>query len=260
MHNLLELQNSFAAAILAGDMELLAQEFVAGKADAGRRLSIFRNNTFASLTQALKLTFPVTVQLADARFFAYAAHEFIAGKPPAEPRLSIFGAEFPHFLATFPPCRNFPIIAAMAALEWAIAEALNEAEETAAPIGMLDGLEAAGTAIRLHLQPGLQFVVSRWPVHTVWSDHKCHAEQDLTPLRRMATRIAIARRGEDIQFVQLDAARFVFWRTVAAGRSMEEAAVRALLRDPFFDLVSETLLLFRMHLVIAVSSLPVHHA
>jgi len=117
MFDLQALQSSMVTAILGGDMAHIADEFRAGPANAGARLNIFRNNTYQSLTECLKTVFPVTVRLSDERFFAYAAHQFIAAKPPREARLSRYGAEFPRFLASFKPCRDFPVIVEMAALE-----------------------------------------------------------------------------------------------------------------------------------------------
>ena len=252
MPDLQTLQNTMADAILGGDMAHIADELDAGPASATGRFNIFRNNTYMSLTECLKTVFPVTVRLSDERFFAYAAHEFISDRPPREARLSNYGAEFPRFLAGFAPCREFPVIAEMAALEWAIAGSLNEAEEQPAPISLIKEAGPDGGRISLRLQPNLRFAMARWPLFRVWADHKKENVEIAGPLKRTVSRVAISRRGEDIQLLQLEAPRFAFWRTLARGMPIETAAQRALARDPLFDLVHETVTLFRSQLVTGI--------
>jgi hypothetical protein len=246
------LQDKMAAAILSGDTGAIADEIRAGQAYAAARFSIFRNNTFTSLTECLKAVFPVTVRLSDERFFAYAAHEFIAKQPPREARLSSYGGEFPRFLAKFEPCKDFPVIAEMAALEWAIAGTMNEAEETPAPISLIKQAGIDGGRIGLCLQPNLRFSIARWPLLGVWSDHKKETVVITGPLKRKVSRVAVSRRGDDIQLLELEPSRFAFWRALSRGLSIEAAAARALARDPLFDLVRETIALFRSQLVIGV--------
>jgi Putative DNA-binding domain len=255
MPDLRALQHEMVKAVLTGDMETMAPEFTAGTGSASARLNIFRNNTFASLTECLRAVFPVTQDLSDERFFAYAAHEFVTRHPAREARLSEFGAEFPRFLATFEPCRQFPIIAEMAALEWAIALTLNSAEEAPAPISAINSLRAGPPDVGFSLQPHLHFTLSRWPLIGVWADHKRDPVVISGPLTKQTSRVAITRQGEDIQMVDLDAARFTFWRALARGLPLELAARRALALDPLFDLLRETLLLFKSKLITHVHAL-----
>lgn len=249
MSDLQTLQHDMVGAILGGDMGHVAEEFRAGGADAAARLRIFRNNTFTSITECLKAVFPVTMQLSDERFFAYAAHEFIAKEPPGEARLSRYGAGFPRFLASFEPCLRFPVIAEMAALEWAVADSLHDAEETPISMSLVGGALLDGGNACLRLQPNLRFTVSRWPLAGLWLDHKKAMPIITGPLKPGLSRLAICRNGEDIQFIEMEPARFAFWRTLARGQSIENAARRALARDRLFDLVRETILLFRSNLV-----------
>ena len=54
MHDLATLQSKVTAALLAGRLADVAHAFTVNGKDAGRRLNIYRNNTFISLTGALK--------------------------------------------------------------------------------------------------------------------------------------------------------------------------------------------------------------
>jgi hypothetical protein len=249
MPNIQSPQDTMTASLRGREVMDIAKKPDVEPASTAGRLNIFCNTSYTLLAECLKAVFPVTMRLSDARFFAYAVHEFIAKRPPREARLSQYGAEFPRFLVTFAPCRDFPVIAEMAALEWAIAGTLNNAEEVAAPISLIKELGFDGGKFGLRLQPNLRFTVSRWPLIGVWSDHKKEEVVITGPLKRRVSRVVISRHGEDIQLLELDAARFAFWRSLARGLSIEAAAERALARDPLFDLIHETLAVFRSKLV-----------
>jgi Putative DNA-binding domain len=252
MSSLIELQHTMKNAILSGDMAHIAAELNAGSADARSRFNIFRNNTYLSLAESLRVVFPVTEQLSDGRFFNYAAHKYISERPPREARLSTYGSDFPQFLSTFPPCKDYPMIAEMAKLEWAIADSLNDAEEAPAPLSLVKETEIEGKNTGIKLQPNLRFVITRWPLLGVWTAHKKENLAFSDKLERRVSRVAIVRHNENIEFLELDSPRFVFWRSLAHGFPIEMAARRALARDPLFDLLREMIALFRLQLVTGV--------
>ena len=181
MSDLAALQRRMTAAILAGDFSAVALEFAAGAGNAQARLAIHRNNTFLSLTEALKTTFPVTVQLVDERFFAYAAARFIAAHPPLEARLSRYGGDFPRFLSKFPACRDVPLAAEMASFEWAMAEANGVAIEPGADMTQLQSLAEMPNLV---LQPSLHFAISNWPIDRIWLAHRRQTVESEAPFPR----------------------------------------------------------------------------
>jgi hypothetical protein len=192
------------------------------------------------------------VRLSDVRFFDYAAHEYISKLPPWEARLSTYGSEFPRFLSTFPPCKDYPVIAEMAKLEWAIADSLNDAEEEPASLSLMREAGADDKTVSVKLQPNLRFVVTRWPLLAVWAYYKKESIVINGQLERKLSRVAVVRNGGDIQLLELDTARFSFWRCLARGGSIEIAALKAFKRDPLFDLLREMIALFRLQLVTGV--------
>ena len=66
---------------------------------AGRRFEVYRNNVAVSLTDALRLGFPVVRTLLGDDFFTALAHEFLRAHPPVSPILMLYGAALPDFLA-----------------------------------------------------------------------------------------------------------------------------------------------------------------
>jgi len=256
MHSLATLQSEVTAALLGGRLGDVAHAFTVNGKSAGRRLNIFRNNTFISLTGALKSNFPVTMRMVDERFFAYAANAFIADHPPREPRLASYGARFPRFLARFPASRAYPIIAEMASFEWAIVNAMTQAELDPAPADLLQRPDSVQDSPHLALQPNLFFAVSHWPVHEIWTAHRSEKLDAIPAFDRRPTRVAVYRTSGRLKFLELSSARFVFWRELDKDSSLERAVSRALLRDPMLDLVDELVLLFRLGLVTGLSMDP----
>lgn len=246
MRNLAQLQTAMTQAILSGEAAPLAGEITASSADALRRFGIYRNNTFLSLVRHLKAVFPVTARLGDERFFSYAANEFVRSHPPREPRLSAYGSSFPLFLARFPACRTAPILPALASLEWAVHAALTAPEERALlPTALA---EVGRSSLRLVLQPSLQLVLSRWPLLPLLQG----THPETVPLARRTTYTAVMCSGENVRFMDLSSARYVFWRSIGVGSEIDHAAARGLARDPQFNLVHEILTLFGAGLVIAI--------
>ncbi len=245
MRDLGSLQSAMTQALFTGSLSDIEGEFEAGRAKPVRRFAVYRNNMFLSLSAHLRTIFPVTAKLGDDRFFAYAAHQFILREPPREARLAVYGEGFARFLARFPACRHTPILAQMAALEWAIHKSLTSVQKPFVEAANLARL--AGEMV-LELQPGLQFVLTRWPLLGLWA----HEAERQRPLARRANRYAVLRRDDDIRFFELDPARFSFWRSLAKGQSIEAAAVRALARDQRFNLADEILFLFRNRLVTGI--------
>jgi hypothetical protein len=255
MSSLAELQSLMTAAIFKGHAAEIEQDLVAGRADPARRFAIYRNNTFLSLTAHLKAVFPVTARLGDERFFAYAANEFIRRAPPCEPRLSSYGGEFPKFLARFQASRATPILAEMAQLEWAVQSALTQ--RSAPAIGLETVIEAGPDAARasFKLQSGLGFVLSRWPLAKLWA-----RSGDVTePLGRKTSRLAVWRENNSVRVSELPAARFAFWRSIARGLPLEDAANRAFARDNSFDFPAELRGLFGAGLVTGIVPQPQLH-
>jgi hypothetical protein len=124
MPTLRELQQSFAAALIAGDPR--AGEFVIADGIApDARLNIYSNTCAGNLVGALRISFPAVRKLVGDDFFEGAALVFIAAVPPKSAYLNAYGAEFPEFLAQFPPASSVPYLADVARLEWAVNVALH---------------------------------------------------------------------------------------------------------------------------------------
>ena len=243
---LLDLQMQVRRAVLGGDAtEIVAAiqdgECGRGETDASAaRLGIYRNHAFATLTDALRTTFPVVCRLVDERFFAYAAHEFLRTHPPRSRCLAEYGDEFPDFLADFAPCRALPYLPDIARFEWALNEAGTMREMKPLRPEDLAAEVPAATApmIRLRLQPSARYLETPWPVDAVWEANR----RDDVPALDLSkpdvsanTFLEIRRDGDAVAWRRLDRGTFAFRTALAGGAALAAAIETALTADPAFD-------------------------
>ncbi|HXP74475.1 MAG TPA: DNA-binding domain-containing protein [Stellaceae bacterium] len=240
MPSLEELQKDICDAICVGD-DTRVSELIAGDGmDPASRLRIYRNHAVITLTDALKATYPVVCRLVSDRFFAYAAHEFIREHLPEQPNLAEYGAEFPGFLAQFPPCHDLGYIADIARLEWAINQALHADNVAAIARGDLSGISSADAPrLVLTMHPGLRLVESRWPVERIWRANQADGDPDLSiDLDSGGVRLQVHRRGDRVMLKSLSPCEFAFLQALARGDSLADAADIALRLDLLFDLAA----------------------
>jgi Putative DNA-binding domain len=240
MTNLGHLQTAIRGALLSEQPapELLAA-IRAGAIAPASRLQIYRNHLFVTLTAALKSTFPAVCRVVDERFFDFAAHEFIAKHPPSGPYLFEYGAEFPAFLAAFPPCRGLPYLADVAALEWAINRAANAEDVPALDPAALRAIAPADTPrLVFTTRPSVAWIESRWPIDAIWRANCEPAGADnVINLDAGGVRLEIVRVDGEVLMRPLSYLAFAFRQALANGETLEKAAQAALQADPMFDLV-----------------------
>jgi hypothetical protein len=204
-----------------------------------RKLQVYRNNTFGSLTTALKDTFPVVCQLVDERFFAYAARDYVAAHPPKAPRLAEYGADFADFLAGFEPARHLTYLPDVARFEWAINEAYHAADAARLDPARIAALpQERYAALRFALHPSSRLFASRFPIDRIWQAHQPGGEiETRIDLSSGGCRLLIDRNDGDIRFLALDAAGFSFLEALVAAATLQEAYEAAAAAAAEFDLI-----------------------
>ena len=234
--SLLELQRGFRRALLGDDTaidDLIAND---GLAPADR-LDVHRNNVVASLTAVLTDSFPVVCRLVDQRFLDYAADRFIRMHPPRRPCLSAYGAEFPAFLAAFPPCRHLAYLGDVARLEWAMQCAALAADTTPVRPDSLRAVPAeAAPGLTFRLQPSHSYLASPWPIDRIWRANQPGADADAAvALAAGGVRLEVRRRDGDVGMRGLRIGDFAFRAALAAGGYLAAATEAALAADDAFD-------------------------
>lgn len=251
-----ELQTAFRRALLedAGAFDALGALIVEDGMEAAERLAVYRNNVFASLTEALRESFPATRRVVGERFFDYAAHEFIASHPPNRPALSEYGGAFSGFLASFPPSRELVYLEDLAGFEWLLNEAASAPDEAPASPEILAEIPAEDAArLTFRLHPSYRYLDSRWPIERIWRANQSDAESDVIDLGAGGVRLEICRQNGDVGFRALDAAPFAFRRALAGGACLGDALEAGLTAGPDFSPTEALTTLFRERAVASIA-------
>lgn len=139
---------------------------------APRRFAVYRNNVAGSLTRALEAGFPTVRALVGDEFFGAMALVYLRAHPPRSRMLMLYGADFPEFLATFPPVGHLGYLPDVARLELALRDSYHAADSAPLPEAAFKRLVASDIAgLRLVLAPSLRLLRSDWPVVSIWAAH-----------------------------------------------------------------------------------------
>jgi hypothetical protein len=234
-----DLQGAMAASVLQGTDDPLAPIVRADGIAFDGRLQVYRNNTFSSLTAALKDSFPVVCQLVDERFFGYAAQEYIRAHPPRAPRLAEYGGDFADFLAGFEPVGHLAYLPDVARLEWAVNAAYHAPDApTLDPARIAAVPQERYPLLRFVAHPSVQLFASAFSVDRIWQAHQPGGDlENKIDLTSGGCRLLIDRHDQDIRFLTLDDAGFALGAALCAGASLQESYEKAAAIDGALDLI-----------------------
>jgi hypothetical protein len=190
------------------------------------RLSIYRNTSRITLTNALRLNFPAVQRLVGEDFFAAVADAFIEREPPNTAWLDLYGDGFPEFLQSFAPAATLVYLPDVARLECAVGRALHVLD--AEPLEysrLLDIDPSVQGCVCFTPHPSVSLVFSPYPVDAIWRavlarDNAALAALDLSA---GAVRLLVERRAGEIGVTRLDARRWNFAEALFAGQSLSTA-------------------------------------
>lgn len=226
------MQTDFAKGLL--DPSRPAPEGVVDPAGrpAGKRYDVYRNNVVVSLIEALAAAYPVIQKLVGDEFFAAMAGVHVRAHPPKSPLMIQYGADFPHFLADFPPLAHLPYLGDVARLERArrrVYHAADATSLTAETLAKRDSLALLDTRLVLH--PALAVVCSQHPVLTIWRKNMNEPE---LPLPANGECVLISRPADSLQMQGISPASRIFIEALE-NAPLGQAIEAALHADPAFD-------------------------
>lgn len=170
MAELARLQDAFLHWLIEGDKAFAGDILGTEKVSSGLRMEIYRNAYRQRLLEALTDSYPALhTLLGDARFEALGL-AYIETHPSRNFSIRWFGHRLRAFLTAAPDYRETPVLAEMAAFEWALRDAFDAADTRV--LG-LDDLRAiapeawAGMGLRLH--PSLRRLDLSWNAPQLWS-------------------------------------------------------------------------------------------
>lgn len=227
---------SFAAGLLDPNAKKPAEIVGPRGKRADKRYNVYRNNVTVSLVESLGDIFPAVSRLTGEGFFEAMAREFVRAHPPTSPLLFEYGHGFAEFIDGFKPARSVPYLADVARLERAWLTAYHAADIAALDPAELAAVPAeAVAAVRFAMHPAFAVVRSRFPLHSIFMMNR-----DFAPLEPVDMRVAepavVTRPGADVHVTRLTPAEAVFFRRIATGTTLGEAAAAGLEADASFDL------------------------
>jgi hypothetical protein len=235
MSPLAEIQSRVRYAVVTGEVVDLAGLLVGGR-DAEKRLAIHHRHYESSLVTALVDKFPGTAWLVGSPFITEAAKQFVRRYPPSKACVAEYGEQFPEFLSTCPDADRVAYLRSFAELEWHVAQVSLAIDHPALTLTDLSGLDPGVlTDIALRLQPGTRYLHAPWPVDDLIKIYLSDSAPEQFALRQGDVWLEVRGARGTFEMTRIDAAEFLFRQGLANGRTLGEAAERALDVDAAFD-------------------------
>ena len=228
--NLHDLQLAFSDALFnARDTQ--AHSFIEGTSAGAKdkRLDIYRNNVFYSLTNALADLYPVIKRLVGDEFFNATASEYIHQRPPRSAAMVNFGGDFPEFLQEFEHTAGLSYLVDVAGVELAWHQAYH-AEDVAAlaPADFSAVRPEDLNVAKLVLHPSVRLLQSSFPVLQIWNANQEDKPSDeLIDLDSGGIALCIYRPGYDVYVREIDSATYTLLRALQHYESLESAMSKA---------------------------------
>ena len=169
MTALRELQRSFQAWVVGDASAHPATVASAGVGSAEDRLKVYANAIRLRFLEVLGQDYPGVRALAGDDRFRRLGLAYVEAHPSHHPSIRWFGSHLSAFLRSTAPWREQPVLAEMAAFEWAKGELLDAADSPVVgveDIALIPPDRWAG--IRPRLKPAVRRLALEWNVPVVW--------------------------------------------------------------------------------------------
>lgn len=242
MPSLRELQQDFAATLLAGDGAAPPFATIPDER-AVERMAVYRRALFANYRNALAATYPVVKRLVGAPFFDAAVDAFVDAHPATSGDLNLYGDTFGAFLSVYPPAASLPYLGDVAALEWAQDEANRAADYASSPQEVLADLTLMAPAdlpeARLALAPSCRLLASRHAILRIWQlNQDAYLGDERVDLDAGADLLLVRREARGVTIERLPAGEYGFLASLATASSLGAAIEAAQNADAAFDLAT----------------------
>jgi len=237
--SLRDLQLRFVASLYEGGDAVIAGAIEPGTPSAAARLGVYRNNLREGFIKTLATEFPVISKLVGEAFFRQTALDYQLRHPSRYGDLTHVGAQFAEYLRTHFATGDYAYLPGVAELEWALQlVAIAPASErlSAASLASIDPGRYEDLVFEPH--PATRLVESRFPIVRIWQSNQPDAPGEVVDLDAGGDRILVRRRDDELEFVHLAPADFLFAKMLSRRTPLGLATDASLAVDPQFDLVA----------------------
>ncbi|MFT5083453.1 MAG: hypothetical protein ACI9Y1_001496 [Lentisphaeria bacterium] len=188
------------------------------------RLAIYKNNTFHSLTEALKDLYPTIVITIGEKLFGASARIFLENQKPSSPAMVFFGKQFPSFIESFSPLQNYDYLADLARADLMRHESYHAQDCAPLPPSYFAklGIEQL-TRAGIEPIPSVRMLSSHYAIFDMWQlAHEEH-QTDETVDADLAQYVLSIRPAMQVDFYRLDKGTFNFLQALSKGESLADA-------------------------------------
>ena len=226
MPSLHELQRAIRLSLVEREDDTAAMYVVDDGLAPEQRLAVYRNTFDANLANALRLSYPAVHRLVGAEFFEAAARTFAHELPPRNAYLDEYGAEFPEFLARFPPAATLAYLPDVARLEWAVNRALHASDAAPLDVQRLADLDPVDHArIRFAADPSITLLSAAYPADAIWRAVLAQDDAALGAIDLAAGPVwlQVHRRATGVEVTHIDERAWRFSDALFAGQPLGAA-------------------------------------
>lgn len=210
---------------------------------AGRRFDVYRNNVAVSLTEALRVGFPVITKLLGRQNMDGQTGIFLRAHPPSSPLMMYYGEAFPGFLSNTAQLAHLGYLPDVARLELALRRSYHAEDSTPIDPDRLAALAPDELmAASVSFAPAVQLVRSNWPIFDIW---RFNTQTDAPKPRAEAQDVLVTRPDFDPHPRVLPPGGADWLQALMAGHSIGQAFERASRDTPGFDLAATLALLLQ---------------
>jgi len=227
MPTLLELQNAVFRAVVSRDAAELETHIARSELAPADPIEVYRNNFFASLTNALRLSYPAVQRLVGEEFFDAVAEGFIEAQPPQSAYLNAYGEGFADYLAAFPAAASLAYLPDVARLEWTVNRALHAPDARAlepADFAAMAGILPDQLVLVPH--PSIGLLRFSQPIEEIWRAVLVQDDERLNAIDRAAGPefVLVERSASGLEVSRLDEAEWRFTAALCTGEAFAAAA------------------------------------
>ena len=231
------LQQHFTECLFDRDKDVNELPLTINKeSDNNKRLDIYRNNVFYSLTAALGDLYPVVKKLTGAEFFNGTARAYLQQHPPEKAAMVFFAENFPEFLEVFEHSKDQAWLADVSRLELAWHQSYHAVDAeplTPEQLSDIPPEQLALSTIALH--PSVRLVHSPYPILQIWNANQDdQINEDTIDLDSGGESLCLFRPEFNVLIKKLGTGFYGFLNRLQAGMFLEQAIVLATEVDPDF--------------------------
>lgn len=220
------IQERLQAFLLRGERDIEQHVIGTARVPVAIRLGIYSDAYRVRLTEALASNYPALVKLLGEGDFAVLATAYIETHASRWPSIRHFGAELAHFLTTAEIYRDVPLLAELAAWEWAMTEVFDAADADALNVVALTNVppqEWAG--LSFDFQPAIRRLDLLWNAPQTWKALTGGGDRPQPELAACSQPWLLWRHQLQILFRSLGSDEAVAFDALRAGATFGDACV-----------------------------------